>query len=307
MPDGAPAVVSCRSGRAGAAVQSVHDVRGLLDEVERTAIALYPRWLPGAARIAGPQGAGIAAVRAIAAETAATSGHYGPFLADLAERALRARRGIAPGADRFSVQVRAVALARVIAASYQRPTAALVIEMPAALSEHDERSLTAAAEWIAYHGAWVVAMVETSPRTSVSIPSGTPTEGVPRPDSPAELALEAALRTQPWARGRVWNRTYQSGPLTPGYRLDLWWEAECCVVEIDGPEHRSAERYAADRRRDVQLQLEGQSVLRFTNDHVLADVSDVVSQIERLVRSRRPQPAAFGESPTCQPTAHCPS
>jgi very-short-patch-repair endonuclease len=112
--------------------------------------------------------------------------------------------------------------------------------------------------------------------------------GVPRADSPAELALESALRDHSWAAGRLWNQTYQSHPLAQTYRLDLWWETEHCVVEIDGPEHRSAVHYAADRRRDVRLQLDGHAVLRFTNAQVLADVHTVVSQIECLLRSRRP-------------------
>lgn len=111
--------------------------------------------------------------------------------------------------------------------------------------------------------------------------------GRPRADSPAELKLESVLSGQTWATGRVWNATYQPEPLAPTYRLDLWWAAECCVVEIDGPEHHNAVHYAADRRRDVRLQLAGNAVLRFTNDQVLTDVRTVVSQIERYIRSRR--------------------
>jgi very-short-patch-repair endonuclease len=112
--------------------------------------------------------------------------------------------------------------------------------------------------------------------------------GAPRADSPAELALESALRGHSWAAGRLWNQTYQPDPLASTYRLDLWWKTEHCVVEVDGPEHRSAIHYADDRRRDVRLQLDGHAVLRFTNAQVLDDVHLVVSQIECLLRSRRP-------------------
>ncbi|MFB6397321.1 endonuclease domain-containing protein [Polymorphospora lycopeni] len=69
--------------------------------------------------------------------------------------------------------------------------------------------------------------------------------------------------------------------------MDLLWSAERCVVEIDGPEHRSAVRFAADRQRDVRLQLDGYAVLRFTNAQVLHDVRVVAAQIERFLLGRR--------------------
>jgi very-short-patch-repair endonuclease len=212
--------------------------------------------------------------------------------------------------------VRAAELARVISDAYGRRSAVMLIKMPVDLSEHAERALIDAAAWIAHHGAWRIGLVPAdAPEQgraeceqvrrivpgpvpgSPQLPSDVDTanvaaaevamEGTPRFDSPAERALEAALRSCPWAVGRVWNQTYQSGLLAPIFRLDLWWPAERCVVEIDGPEHRAARHYAADRRRDVQLQLDGQIVLRFTNDDVLSDVSTVVARIERFVRGRR--------------------
>ena len=59
------------------------------------------------------------------------------------------------------------------------------------------------------------------------------------------------------------------------------------MVEVDGPDHCSAMKFEADRRRDVHLQLEGFAVLRFTNYQVLDDVATVLSQIERFIQSRR--------------------
>lgn len=309
--DDAPGVVRCLAKDADAACAD--QVENLLAQLELAAIALFPRWLPDAARFDGPQGGAIAAVRAVAARTAAVSEHYGPYLADLAERALRSSGGstkdrrekeaavaltAASGRtalrSKYSAAIRAAELARVVAAAHQCRSAAMLIEMPNALSSSAERALTAAAEWIAYHGGWRIALARGLAPTPADRGSSNPdlpaepVEGGPRRDSRAELALEAALRAHSWATGRVWNQTYQSGPLAPVYRLDLWWRAQRCVVEIDGPEHRTAERYAADRRRDVQLQLDGQSVLRFTNDDVLDDVAGVVARIERLVRGRRP-------------------
>jgi very-short-patch-repair endonuclease len=111
--------------------------------------------------------------------------------------------------------------------------------------------------------------------------------GRPHPASAAEQALEAALVTRSWAAGRRWNQTYHFGPLANPVKLDLLWPAERCVVEVDGPEHHGLARYEADRRRDVNLQLDGLAVLRFTNAQIYHDVESVVRQIERFIHMRR--------------------
>ncbi|MFB4287771.1 endonuclease domain-containing protein [Nonomuraea sp. ATR24] len=114
-----------------------------------------------------------------------------------------------------------------------------------------------------------------------------PVAGRPHPASRSEQALEDALAPRPWAAGRAWNRTYQPHPLAPPIRVDLLWQAERCVVEIDGPDHRRPAKFADDRRRDVLLQLAGYAVLRFTDSHVLTDPGSVARQIELFLRSRR--------------------
>jgi very-short-patch-repair endonuclease len=114
-----------------------------------------------------------------------------------------------------------------------------------------------------------------------------PVANVPHPASRAERALEAALAACDWASGRAWNRPYRSHALANPIRVDLMWPAERCVVEIDGPDHRSHDKFAADHRRDVQLQLDGYAVLRFTNDQVLADTGIVVDQLRRFLQKRR--------------------
>ncbi|HEV2638095.1 MAG TPA: DUF559 domain-containing protein [Actinocrinis sp.] len=348
LPAGAPAVIGCRPAGLD---RLAEQVQALLADLEQAAAGLLPLWLPGAGAIAGPQGAGVAAVRALARERAAGSAHFGPFLADLAERSLR-RRAPSPEPlprNGFPAAVRAEGLSRVIADSYRRGTAALLIEIPEGLTVAQEHAVVASAEWLAHHGTWAVWLTgaplrdvdridrhriqlpshladlagavevpvrpqspsqprnpalntasDTSPNPSSNSASNShppavaavrcpAVTGLPRADSPAELKLESALSTRSWAAGRAWNITYQPEPLAPSCRLDLWWAAEHCVVEVDGPEHHNAVHYAADRSRDVRLQLAGNTVLRFTNDQVLDDVHMVVSQIERLIRSRRPQ------------------
>lgn len=349
LPADAPAVVTFRPPLAATAAEVVACA---LDELEAAALRLFPAWLPAAEQLEGPGGAGVPAVRALALELAATTRHFGPFLADLAERALRDRAGspapgtpaarrdtAPPGAERqpvsggprrrpiavrFAPEVRAAGLARVVAESYRRTAAALLLDVPHGLDPGRQRALAAAGEWLAAHGGFtvwlagadlpaagrvtaypvrlpehVVELVATSggdPAGDVAAgdaPAGgpapatlsyPPVEGRPRADSAAETALEAALVQAAWAAGRVWNRRY---PARPHYIIDLVWPDERCVVEVDGDDHRGRHKFAHDRRRDVLLQLDGFAVLRFTNHQVLTELGQVLAHLEQYLRSRR--------------------
>jgi very-short-patch-repair endonuclease len=320
LPVNAPAVVQFRPTAGGPLGDQV---TVLLDELDRAATALFPSWLPGAERLDASPGLGVAAVRALAARSAARSRNFGPFLADLAERGLLGRGD----PRRFPPQVRAAGLTRVIAEAYGRRSAALLIDVPDGLAPADERVLGASAEWLAHHGrltvwlagaplhvvdrlrtvavtlpaylAWLATdappTVDDAPGPTRGEPTGQaaptfsypPLSGLPRTDSPAELALERALAPHEWAFGRRWNHTYEWHILGRPYRLDLFWAAESLVVEVDGPDHRGRLKFADDRRRDVQLQLLGHDVLRFTNDQVLSDVHATVRKIQQSLSQRR--------------------
>jgi very-short-patch-repair endonuclease len=314
---GAPAVLTCRAPAGPAAARLVG---GLLDQLEAAAIDLYPAWLPGAEAIAGPGGGGAAAVRALAGRQAAGTSQFGPFLSELAVRSI----GGGPARGRFPAEVRAAGLARVLADSYGRAGTALLIVVPDPLAPAAEHSLLAAAEWLAHHGGFAVwlagapmAHVDRVPVVPVELPERVsalaveldlepgpdqppdptsrpaaelrlpPPAGRPHPASQAEQALEAALAGQPWAAGRVWNQTFGPDPLANPVRVDLMWPIERCAVEIDGAEHRGPLHYAADRRRDVLLQLAGFAVLRFTNAQTISDLGTVLAQIEEFLTIRR--------------------
>jgi very-short-patch-repair endonuclease len=317
LPDDAPAVVTYRPPVVASSMLMITSV---LDALDSVATGLFPAWLPGAELIDGPGGTGMAAVRALAARVAASTSDFGPFLADLAERSLCDRK---PSTTRFADEVRAIGLARVVATSFHRPRMAVLVHVPDGLTPAAEGSLVAAFEWLVYHGragVWLTgnrlhdvdrvcsasAPVTAAATEIVAAGSGTSTEpapaefpsvsypalaGRPHPASSAEQALEAALAARPWAAGRRWNQTYHFGPLANPVRLDLLWPAERCVVEVDGPEHYGMARYEADRRRDVNLQLDGLAVLRFTNAQIYHDVESVLGQIERFIRMRRSERA----------------
>lgn len=308
LPEDAPALATYAPPSVTSASELVTTV---LAELEQAAVELFPAWLPGAEGITGIGGASLPAVRALALRAAAEARHFAPFLADLAERALGGTTGTA---GRFPHEVRALGLARVLAAGFRRDRAAILVRVPDGLSPVGEDVLVAACEWLADRGGFGVwltgapltsvdrvetvvldlaAEADTDPFADPSDPRPAPTlrfpavTGKPHPASHAEKALEAALQSCPWAIGRAWNQTYQPSPLTPPIRVDLIWRAERCVVEIDGPEHRRIRLFEADRRRDVRLQLDGYAVLRFTNDQIVNEMDTVLRQLERFLTSRR--------------------
>lgn len=242
----------------------------------------------------------------------AGSSHYGA----LPQSARRTRRS-----TRFTPEVRIVGLARVLAASFGRSHASILVHVPTGLSATAEEVLVAGCEWLAHRGelgVWLtgaplvaVDRVETMtvslPPAVVSLARDLPEQavrrppaarvartvtypaviGIPHPASIAEQALENALVSRDWATGRAWNQTYQSNLLTNPVRLDLLWRDERCVVEVDGLEHGAPLKYAADRQRDVRLQLDGYAVLRFTNVQVMTDTAAVINQIKRFLQKRR--------------------
>ncbi|GAA2676795.1 DUF559 domain-containing protein [Actinoplanes palleronii] len=308
LPAEAPAVITYEATAPRRPAQLIDD---LLDRLDRVARELFPAWLPAAAGIDGPAGAGVVAVRSIALRTARAGDLFGPFLADLAERALRGSG--AP--DRFSPETRAAELAKVIARSFGRRRIAILISLPPGLTPENEQALISAARWLADsggYGIWFagsplgsidnVVRVRVRPAPGDTVPTeesgadersldspvGYPAiAGRPHPASHAEQSLEDALGSVDWAGGREWNQLYQAHPLTNPVRVDLLWRSERCVVEIDGAEHRDPERFAADRQRDVQLQLAGYAVLRFTNAQVVQHRDLVLSQLRQFLDGRR--------------------
>jgi very-short-patch-repair endonuclease len=292
-----PAALTCRLRPAATQTDLV---TALLGELESAAVEMFPTWLPDAADISMPGGAGLVAVRAAAVAHAHRTGQFAPFLSDLAAVALG---GTSVARRRFTPEVRAVGLARVVADAFHRTRLVLLVNVPAGLSAPDQQVLAAGCGWLADHGwcgvwltgaplatvDWLATATLTASAADVrnAVAAWPAAVGTPHPRSAAEAALEAALATRSWSTGRRWNQTYQSHALRNPVRLDLLWPDERCIVEIDGPEHCEPVRFDADRRRDVQLQLDGHAVLRFTNARVLHDVNAVVTQIGQFILARR--------------------
>jgi len=304
LPDDAPVVIRYRVPSAPLTSQGLVD--DVLARLETVALDLFPTWLPGADVIDASSDFDRRVVREMAHRQAADSIHFGPFLAEMAESALRGR----PPQRRFESDVRVVGLTRIIADSYHRDGVALLVVGPESHTEDDQRRAAAALEWLVDHGVGVwlttaaLPLVDRHPTWQLAVPDylngwgpdvhrdPPPLDypalaGLPHPASAAEQALERRLARCAWAVGRTWNQEYASHSLAPPIRVDLMWPAERCVVEIDGPDHRGSLKYAADRRRDNGLTLDGFAVLRFTNEEIDDDPARVLAVIESLLLKKR--------------------
>jgi very-short-patch-repair endonuclease len=303
LPPDAPVVIRCSVPVSSSASAVVAD---LLDRLETAAIQLFPAWLPDGDTLSTASNLDRTVVRMFARRHAANSEHFGPFLADVAEAALLGRARF----ERFPPEIRARGLARILADAYHRDGLVLLIDGSAEVDDDRQDVVAVAFAWLADHGigVWlthgVLRSVDRFPTTVVGVTSylevPTPTAqpdvtfiaipaplGKPHPLSQAEQRLARALERCEWAEGRHWNQVRSESSLAPTIRVDLIWPAERCIVEVDGPDHRTAEKYAADRVRDNALALEGFRILRFTNDQVTGDITWVLDVIKRMLTKLR--------------------
>ena len=275
-----------------------------IDALSEAVAGTYPAWLPEAEHLAGPGGAGLAAVRTICERAACSTDLFGPFLLAAAEASLCGRP---VGVAEFAQETVVRQARKLILRAYGYEHLVITIELTGTWSTAQIEVAEANALWLAGPGELTVwlfgastALMTRVPRSSVHDrmpvsdppatprpPYLTPLQGRPNPFSRAERHLEAHLARSPWATGRAWNQTWSSGVLANSIRVDLIWPREKCVVELDGPDHLDTDKYAADRVRDRALQRAGFMVLRYTNDEVLGDVARTLDELERFLEDRR--------------------
>jgi very-short-patch-repair endonuclease len=154
LPDEAPAAVAYRP--PALASMAAHQ-QALLDELEAVAMATLPGWLPESEAIESAGGAARAVVRDLSAKPADALGISSRYLADLAERALRG--GSWPRTGRYPPAVRAVGVARTLAAAFGRERLVLLVDPQLrAPRPADRRTLLDALEWFSYQahaGVWL--------------------------------------------------------------------------------------------------------------------------------------------------------
>lgn len=282
----------------------------IIDDVLARAVAVsfevFPAWLPEPGRT--PDTGAILdrfAARELAHRYDGSPG-IGPALGALATAALRPESlsGFAdlPAADRRG------AIEYALTRSYHAPGIALAIDVGRPLPPHLGDALSVAAQWLARgeSSVWLFGpgaaplnrfpvvdgpTAVDEPRREPSeftvglepLPAFPPVAGKPHPASAAEQRLERGLLGQAWAAARHWNYAVDLGPLARPVRVDLLFPQPRLVVEVDGPDHRTSEKYQADRRRDADLMLAGFRVLRLTNARIMDDLAESMSIIRTLV------------------------
>jgi hypothetical protein len=246
-------------------------------------------------------------VKALALAEARRSELFGPYLATIANAALHGNT--LEDVGKFAPETVVRECHKLFCRAYGAERAALVLHIANDLSDEAVAEAQQAAIFIADQQAFLVWLIgaelerfERIPlahanRTQqgrIRIPAQapvavqiTPLSGRPNPLSEIEKRLEAFLCRHDWAAGRAWNVSWSDGILSNPIRVDLLWEAERLVVEIDGLDHLEPEKYARDRARDRALQMAGFRVLRFTNEETAADLARIASTIERFLTQAR--------------------
>lgn len=65
--------------------------------------------------------------------------------------------------------------------------------------------------------------------------------------------------------------------------VDFYCPRAGLIVEVDGAVHDEAEQQSRDLIREEFLLMQGFTVIRFSNDEVLSDLSTVVARISRIL------------------------
>ncbi len=102
-----------------------------------------------------------------------------------------------------------------------------------------------------------------------------------------ERLLWGRLRNHRCA-GLKFRRQHAVGP----YVVDFFCASERIVVELDGRSHD--DRGPQDRERQDYLERQGLSVMRFSNDRLLADLDGVVEAIAAACPAAPPSPGPSG-------------
>jgi very-short-patch-repair endonuclease len=112
-------------------------------------------------------------------------------------------------------------------------------------------------------------------------------EGRTHPKSAGEAKLANALRNDRelsalFSANQSIETVYRNRPT-----VDLLWPEGRVVIEVEGDDHRDAYKFAADHRRDFELQISDYAVLRLINHEVLTDTAMAVARIREFVHHRR--------------------
>ncbi|MFG1479807.1 DUF559 domain-containing protein [Xanthobacter sp. V4C-4] len=279
-------------------------VDGLLDHLATTLGGLWPAWHPLAARFDADSALARAALDLAAADLAPRLGVSPAWLRRAGARALA---GEMPRAADLPPPAELHDLCAAITCGSGGRRLVIALD-PRAPEAAFGPWLEALCRWVVNHAdvdVWITEPAARWDTLSVLRPPGDaaartppPAEdarapslpffggilGQPNPHSPAELALARALARADWAGAFGFNRMVD---ITARPKVDILWEQERLVVEIDGADHRARTKYAQDRDRDFALLHAGYVVLRLTNEQVLGDLQLSLAKVKAVLARRR--------------------
>jgi len=74
------------------------------------------------------------------------------------------------------------------------------------------------------------------------------------------------------------------------YVADFYCPEYKLVIELDGNSHSSLEAQAYDAERNMFMKTIGLDVIRFTNQEIFTNISDVLQRIQEQVKNKRATP-----------------
>ena len=66
--------------------------------------------------------------------------------------------------------------------------------------------------------------------------------------------------------------------------VDFYCHELGLIIEVDGAYHETKEQEEEDEKRTELLKFQGLTVIRFTNDEVLADIDSVLTKIKNAIK-----------------------
>ncbi len=97
----------------------------------------------------------------------------------------------------------------------------------------------------------------------------------------SETVLWVYLRTKP--HGLKFRRQHPYAI----YILDFYCHSLKLVIELDGSIHNLPENKLYDEKRQMELEEDGLTVIRFTNEQVDKNLESVIKQIELFILSNK--------------------
>ena len=161
----------------------------------------YPAWLPEAEHLAGPGGAGLAAVRTICERVACGTDLFGPFLIAAAQASLCGRQ---VGVAEFAQETVVRQARKLILRAYGYGRLVVMIELTGTWSTAQIEVAEANALWLAGPGELTVWLFGASTACMTRVPRSFLHDRMPASDPPA--TPRAARWTRPPEHGQVRRR-----------------------------------------------------------------------------------------------------